>query len=65
MLDAGHGVAGAYSDSNSDGDTDSVDIRLVNEARWVLSDPARRREWEEAFEGGSSDDVSRRAESQS
>ena len=26
-----------------------VDIRLVNEAKWVLSDPARRREWEHSF----------------
>ena len=26
-----------------------VDIRLVNEARWVLSDDERRQEWESAF----------------
>lgn len=30
----------------------AVDIRLVNEARWVLSDPSRRKEWEEAFFDG-------------
>lgn len=28
---------------------DGVDIRLINEAKWVLSDSQRREEWEEAF----------------
>jgi len=28
---------------------DTVDIRLINEAKWVLSDSQRREEWEEAF----------------
>lgn len=27
----------------------NVDIRLVNEAKWVLGDRQRRKEWEEAF----------------
>ena len=32
-----------------------VDVRLINEARWVLSDPQRRAEWERAFfKGGES-----------
>lgn len=31
---------------------DGVDIRLVNEAKWILSDPSRRREWEDAFFDG-------------
>lgn len=31
-----------------------VDIRLVNEAKWVLSDPTRRKEWEETFYDGQS-----------
>ena len=31
---------------------DRVDIKLVNEAKWVLGDPARRKEWEEAFFDG-------------
>lgn len=26
-----------------------ADIRLINEARWVLGDPERRRQWEEEF----------------
>lgn len=52
------GVDGDGTDTNlnpgySDGAA-AVDIRLVNEARWVLSDPARRKEWKEAFQGGSS-----------
>ncbi len=36
----------------SDGVKVDRDIRLVNEARWVLSDPGRRKEWEEAFQRG-------------
>ncbi|KAK1921216.1 hypothetical protein DB88DRAFT_443485, partial [Papiliotrema laurentii] len=35
-------------------DSPTLDIRLVNEAKWVLSDPARRREWEESFYNGPS-----------
>jgi hypothetical protein len=29
-----------------------LDIRLINEAKWVLSDPIRRKEWEEIFFNG-------------
>lgn len=43
----------ASSASVRDGpEGDKVDIRLVNEAKWVLSDPTRRKEWEEAFFNG-------------
>lgn len=28
-----------------------VDIRVVNEAKWILEDPARRKEWEANFHG--------------
>ena len=31
-----------------------VDVGLLNEARWVLSDPVRRAQWEEEFERGKS-----------
>jgi preprotein translocase subunit Sec63 len=27
----------------------NVDIRLINEAKWILSDENRRREWEEVY----------------
>lgn len=27
----------------------SVDIRLINEAKWILSDAGRRKDWEERF----------------
>lgn len=27
----------------------NVDIRLINEAKWILSDEQRRREWEELY----------------
>lgn len=37
-------------------DREHADIRAINEARWVLSDSQRRKQWEDAFsKGGSSE----------
>jgi len=47
------GDAGAGSAGDGGGGGGDVDIRLVNEARWVLGDPERRREWEAASYGES------------
>lgn len=44
------GPSQAVSDVSSQ--QPKVDIRLVNEARWVLGDSDRRKEWEEAFFDG-------------
>lgn len=41
---AGDGETGAQQN-----DAAHVDIRLINEARWILGDEKRRREWEEVF----------------
>ncbi len=40
--------AGKKAVSGKNGEV-NVDIRLVNEAKWVLGDQQRRKEWEEAF----------------
>jgi preprotein translocase subunit Sec63 len=35
--------------SNAPSSSSNVDIRLINEAKWILSDEKRRREWEEVY----------------
>ena len=35
--------------SNAPSSSSNMDIRLINEAKWILSDEKRRREWEEVY----------------
>ena len=37
------------SNQTSGTPSSNVDIRLINEAKWILSDEKRRREWEEVY----------------
>jgi len=37
------------SNQNPSAPSSNVDIRLINEAKWILSDEKRRREWEEVY----------------
>ncbi|KAI9633243.1 uncharacterized protein MKK02DRAFT_39222 [Dioszegia hungarica] len=55
----GQSTSGVYTGEARDGE---VDIRLINEARWVLCEPARRRAWEEQRENNISAGPSRPAE---
>jgi curved DNA-binding protein CbpA len=39
----------ASNQASSNTSSSSVDIRLINEAKWILSDEKRRRDWEEVY----------------
>lgn len=48
---AGRGVSNT-TDATSKHSEKEHDIRLINEARWILGDVRRRREWEQGFNAG-------------